>query len=486
MPAPRRASLLASLLTSQLLVACGDDGGGSTQDTATTTAADTTAAAGTSTGVPTTGSDDAGVESVRPNWHEDVAPLVAAHCQSCHSAGGIAPFSLGTYAESKDWALLMAQSVAGGQMPPWHALETDECAPPYAYKHDARLSDDEKALFQAWADQDAPEGDPARAAPLPEPPSLDLAGPSTTVLADAEVAIAKSGPKSDFFHCLSIDPANTDTVYLDGLQVIPGNRKIVHHVLIFVDAQGASAGWAGGIKQDCGGGSGINGGQLIGAWVPGAMPIETPTDVGVELTPGTRLILNVHYHAAATEETDVGTGVALRWETSPPAWQSIFALIGAPGVGSSLQGPLMIPAGAAGHVEEYEYTIGAGGQSFPDLLDVRVWTVMNHMHKVGVDMRVWVEDRDTGDATCLLHTPRWDYNWQRSYAFDAPITGTFRVRSGDKVRVRCVYDNTLANPGVQEILAESGLKEPIDIGLGEGTLDEMCLTGVGVAIKGGL
>jgi hypothetical protein len=214
------------------------------------------------------------------------------------------------------------------------------------------------------------------------------------------------------------------------------------------------------------------------------MPMEAPADVGTEMPAGTRLILNVHYHAPPEgPATDKGTGLALRWSTTPPAWQTYFTLIGAPGVGQSLNGPLMIPAGEQGHVEEYEYTVA---ENVPDIVDVRVWTVLNHMHKVGVDMRAWVVDRDSGEETCLLHTPRWDFNWQRSYAFDAEIGESVRVRGGDKVRVRCVYDNTAANPGVQAMLMEAGLDAPVDVGLGEGTLDEMCLAGVGVAIRGGL
>jgi hypothetical protein len=106
------------------------------------------------------------------------------------------------------------------------------------------------------------------------------------------------------------------------------------------------------------------------------------------------------------------------------------------------------------------------------------------MHKVGVDMRVTLEDRDTGVETCLLQTPRWDFNWQRSYAYDTPITSAQRVRGGDIIHVRCTYDNTLDNPGVQDMLSEVGLDAPVDVSLGEGTLNEMCLTGLGVAIKG--
>lgn len=480
-----------ALLPSLALLACGGPGHADSDGAdPTTTASATTAATGEptpTTAVDTVDSADTGVDAVRPNWHEDIAPLVAAHCQSCHLSGGIAPFAMSSYDETRPWAPVMAAAVMDATMPPWHAVETDECQPPFGFKHDARLSAAEQALFQGWADAGAPEGDPKLAAPLPEPPSLDLAGATRTVLSSAELDLPAAGFVRDYFHCLSIDPGNSETVYLDGLQVIPGNRGVVHHVLIYVDPNGASASWAGGVKKNCGGGAGISGPvQLIGGWVPGALPIEPPADVGSELPPGTRLILNVHYHAAATPEVDTGTGLALRWKTTPPRWSSLFQLIGAPGLGTSLNGPLMIPAGAKGHVEEYVWTVSNGGQTIPDLVDIRLWAALNHMHKVGVDMRVSIEDRDTGVETCLLQTPRWDYNWQRSYAYDTPITSAHRVRGGDKIRVRCTYDNSLDNPGVRDILTEVGLDFPVDITLGEGTLNEMCLTGLGVAIKTGL
>jgi hypothetical protein len=46
--------------------------------------------------------------------------------------------------------------------------------------------------------------------------------------------------------------------------------------------------------------------------------------------------------------------------------------------------------------------------------------------------------------------------------------------------VRCTYDNTLDNPFVRRMLMELGLQEPIEVTLGEQSLDEMCLGVFGV------
>ena len=37
--------------------------------------------------------------------------------------------------------------------------------------------------------------------------------------------------------------------------------------------------------------------RLVAGWVPGGLPMEPPQGVAVELPAGSRLVLNVHYHA---------------------------------------------------------------------------------------------------------------------------------------------------------------------------------------------
>jgi hypothetical protein len=297
---------------------------------------------------------------------------------------------------------------------------------------------------------------------------LDMGG-SITVEAEPNVL--------DQFHCLTFDPGLTEDVYLDGLQVIAGNTKIVHHVLVFVDEAAGSADWEDGIRRDCGGGSGVPGARLVAAWVPGGLPTEPPADVGIKVLAGSRIVFNVHYHANVLgPEIDDTTAVALRYTTNVPAWVSEFRLLGAPGDGDSVTGEFLIPAGAVDHEETIEWVVPPLGD-----IEVRLWAAGNHMHKVAVDAKVSIT-RD-GEEQCLVQTPRWDFGWQRMYEYDLPIDEGFRVETGDVFRIRCTYDNSLANPGVISALAEVGLDTPRDVQLGEATLDEMCLAGVGVAFR---
>lgn len=460
------------------LASCGGDDepaqtGTATEGTSSTPATDDGATAATD--ADSTGDT---AEPLRPNWHEDIAPFVAANCQGCHTEGAVAPFAMDSYEQTGALGPAMLLQVEARVMPPWHAVETDECTPPDAFMHDARLSEEQIQMMRDWVDLGMPEGDPENAAPIPEPPSQDLATPTTTVTMNASVTVQPEGSTLDFFHCLSFDPGNTEDVFVDGLQVLPGNQSIAHHTLMYIDVDGESAAWEDGVAYDCGGGAGnLDNVQLIGAWVPGSRPTETPDGVGILLPAGARIVYNMHYHASVDgAQTDDTTGVALRWSTTPPEYVSQFTLIGAPGAGTVTTPPFLIPAGASGHEEVVEYEV-------PDLgpVEIRVWAVLNHMHKVGVDMHTSVIQG--GDETCLVQTPNWDFDWQRSYVYDTDIGNTLQVQPGDTVRVRCTYENTMDNPAVASALAEVGLSEPQDVVLGEGTLDEMCLAGVGVAYR---
>ena len=67
-----------------------------------------------------------------PTFHKDVEAILQQHCQTCHSPGHIAPFSLLTYADAKSVAGLMEKDTTAKIMPPC-AMPTFywlTCAPP--------------------------------------------------------------------------------------------------------------------------------------------------------------------------------------------------------------------------------------------------------------------------------------------------------------------------------------------------------------------
>ncbi len=474
----------ALTITAVAMFGCG--GGGQTTEASATEASATSTESGTDSGTDS----DSG-EAAAPTWHQDIAPLVAGRCAGCHEAGGIAPFSLTSYEDAKGWASLLADAIEDGSMPPFLAAETDECQPRHGWKNDLRLNDAEQALLRAWADAGAPEGDPTNAAPLPEPPSTDLADADESFMIPSGITV--DGNK-DKFVCYSIDPGYDLDAWINGIQIRPGNPKIVHHVLIYIDENGTSADLADENGQyDCFGGPGIGNTSLIGAWAPGMPPSETPPDTAYRIAAGARIIVNVHYHPTGSgPEVDDSTSLDLRYHPSLPTYLALMQLIGNEysswGDGFGLQpGPnddngiqFKIPAGADEHSETMILRLD-------DIPDLRIFAAGTHMHYVGTNMQVQLKHAnpqgDEPDTECLVETPDWDFGWQRTYDYDAPLDQVPQIRSGDQLYLRCDYNNSLSNPFVVDALNQQNLDAPVDVYLGEETLDEMCLGVFGVALK---
>jgi hypothetical protein len=428
--------------------------------------------------------------SAGPTWHHDVAPLVSFRCSGCHREGGIGPFSLTSYETARPFAAAMAAATASGRMPPWHAIETSECQPRYKWRGDQRLTAEEKALLQRWADGGAPAGDPAGAPALRPPTSTALANPSKRVFLPAPYALPAGG--RDVFRCFSLPHVFEQDSWLNGLQVVPGNSKVVHHVLVWLDQDGEGMRKAGAEgSYPCFGAPGFQS-SLLGAWAPGAQGLDAPPTVGLRVPKGSRIIMNVHYHPGPAAETD-NSAIDLRWATEPPLLELKLSLPGnartaaaglMAGPADPPEGPdFSIPAGAKGHEERMLITIG-------DTLPTPAWivTVGTHMHYVGTGMKVEVDrsQRAGGPPSgepareCLIETPRYDFHWQRGYAYEAPVTMLPTLMKGDQLHLRCRYDNTLDNPYVAAALREQGLAAPREVRIGEQTLDEMCLGIVGV------
>src|SRR5271166_3977736 len=89
---------------------------------------------------------------------KDVAPILQAHCQSCHRPNNIAPMSLLTYQEARPWARSIKQQVVQRNMPPWFE---DRAVGIQKFKNDPSLTDQEIATIAKWVDGGAVQGNPA-------------------------------------------------------------------------------------------------------------------------------------------------------------------------------------------------------------------------------------------------------------------------------------------------------------------------------------
>jgi hypothetical protein len=429
-------------------------------------------------------------------FNKDIQPLLQSHCQTCHVAGGIAPMPLVTYQDAQTFAQSMKDQTASRTMPPWGARPQASCTPRFGWKEDPSLTDAQIAMLASWADGGAPEG-LASDLKAGNPPAIpDLANATNKLKPASAYSLAGS---TDQFHCFVLDPGTTSDMYMNGSHVLPGNPTIVHHVLVYSVPAGSTIPAQTNGGYDCFGGANITGpSNLIAAWAPGALPSEYPSDVGVPVAAGTKLVMQIHYHphANANPAPDQTT-FEMRLTATKPTYFIAPTLIGnaskagkTPSLGlqpdpDDRNGTVefRIPANSANHTETMNFEIPQAISS----LSPRIYGLGAHMHLVGVNEQVSLHRAapvapDPTDE-CLLSVPEWDFNWQRRYDYATDISTLPSATAGDVMQVKCNYNNTMSNSALATSLTSQGMKSPIDVSLGESTLDEMCIANVNFIYK---
>ncbi len=436
-----------------------------------------------------TGSTPDATPTARATWYQDVAPIAAKHCMSCHRTGGIAPFSLTDYDDARENAPMLLAPIDSGVMPPFDAREEADCTPRFGWKDDPRLSAQEIATIHAWVEDGA---QPGTVTDVPPPPNTDLTGVTQTL--KPLVPFTASGDR-DLFMCTVLDP-NTTGEWLTGMQVRPGNPNVVHHVVLTeleagTDQNTLVAQHGIGMPWDCSN-MATPGGFVVNIWTPGNEPLQTDGTLAVPIAAGAKLVMQIHYHPAGKVNDPDTTSVDLRTTLSWP--QKMYFVTA---LGNATTAPLLlsdpddrsptipefrIPANKADHTESMRFPItDLGG-----LTDVRIYSVNPHMHLLGTHIAGQIQravPTSAQPANECLANGNWNFDWQRTYLYDTTLASLPTISVGDVIDVQCHWNNTLDNPFEQRALADAGLVAPVDVTLGEGqSTDEMCLEIFGLAI----
>jgi hypothetical protein len=389
-----------------------------------------------------------------PTYCKDVAPILRNHCVECHRKGQVAPFGLETYEQARKRASDISSVVEDRVMPPWKAVRHFGVK----FRGDRSLSDGEIATITRWADADAPEGNPADLPPARHF-SEDWARGAPDLVLDtgADFAVPASG--EDVYRCFVVPTNLPNDVYVSGIEYRPGNRRVVHHVLSYVDTSGE------GRKKDaldaepgypCYAGPDVDSIGDMGGWAPGIEPSQLPDGFGKVLPRQSDIIVQIHYHPSGKPETD-RTRVGLYFARKPVrrtlqragAWNPTLVL---PTDGPN---PSRIEAKAS-------WTIP---------VDVIAVACAPHMHLLGRDMIMSLRFPD-GRAQDLVKIDDWDFNWQSAYRFATPML----LPKGTVLNVVAHYDNTAANP-------RNPNRPPRVVKWGEATTDEMCIGFIVIAKK---
>jgi mono/diheme cytochrome c family protein len=161
-------------------------------------------------------------------FSRDVAPIFFKSCVNCHRPGEVAPMSLLTYKEARPWARSIKEKVATREMPPWHADPAHG-----TFSNDRRLTQEQINTITAWVDQGAKEGNPKD---MPAAPRFadgwNIGKPDVVLSMSEEFTLDAEGP--DEYQYFEIQTNFKEDKYVQMAEARPGNRKIVHHIIAFI------------------------------------------------------------------------------------------------------------------------------------------------------------------------------------------------------------------------------------------------------------
>ena len=389
-------------------------------------------------------------------YNKDVAPLLQKHCTGCHRPNDVAPMSLMTYDEVLPFARMIRENVVQRKMPPWHA------DPAFGeFNNDARLTDEEIATFDAWVKGGAKRGEAAANPSESGPSALANTASGWHIKPDVVFTIPEfTVPRTaqDDYEYIYVPTNFKEDKWIQAAEVLPGDRRVVHHATVSVIDQGEVAkhlerhGKAdegedqyhyrtgkvlhmrpeapvindGCAAPDGGGVPGTPSGYLNivpAIYLPGHLAETRPPGYALRIPAGGYLQFQIHYSNHHGLDLKDRTSIGLVFAREPvqheigqyEIWNNMF----------------LIPANDANHRTTSCFTLPK---------DVIVVAYTAHMHFRGKSMLTKAIYPD-GREQVLLYVPNYDFRWQETYF----LKNQFLLPKGTKLMTVAYFDNSKNN-----------------------------------------
>lgn len=296
------------------------------------------------------------------------------------------------------------------------------------------MPEEEKQLLYQWVENGIPKGSPSD---LPAKAEFvdgwALGKPDMVISMPEPITVSVDGVVP--YQYITIDPGFTEGKWVRASEVRPGVRSVVHHVVVFINPPGGDP-----ILEERGFGF-----ETVGAYVPGAPPMELEDGVARYVPAGSTFVFQMHYTPDGTEHKDQSK-IGLYFADPATIRRTIQT-----GVVANLD--FVIPPHAENHAVE-------GAHRFSH--DMELHALVPHMHYRGKSFRFEVT-YPNGSREILLDVPRYDFNWQNTYRLAKPKF----VPEGTLLKCTAHFDNS-----------ENNLSNPdptIPVKWGEQTWEEMMI-----------
>ena len=348
------------------------------------------------------------------SYSEDIAPILAENCATCHRDGGIAPFAMDSHAIVQGWSPMIREVLMTKRMPPG---QIDPHVGSFSNDYVLAVEDQQKLIhwIEAGAKKDGATD-----------PLAQLVWPETKwALGEPDLIVKvppQNIPATGILDYITVEvPIDLDRDrWVRASQYIPGDRTVLHHTLNDLVPPGAT-----GRRGFLGGGDANQ--ANITAYIPGAEPAIEPPNTGGLLQAGSTLRLQLHYTTMGKETVDASEiGIWFYPDDQVPTERM------------SGQCACIFPMGWT-NIPPFDPDFELS-QSVTLQQDAYMQSFLPHMHFRGKRMRFTAYYPD-GTEQELINIANYNYNWQISYKLEEPIF----MPAGTKIVALGAYDNSTQN-----------------------------------------
>ena len=376
-------------------------------------------------------------------FNKHVAPIIFNNCTPCHHENGTAPFPLESYKDVSKRATFIKYVTETRYMPPWKA------DPHYrTFANEKTLTEKEINTIKKWVEQGAVKGKGKPEADLPAFKSGSQLNKTPDLVLKMREPFIIPGNNEQTYICYKIPFELEEKKYVQAIEFVPGNKKLVHHasyqvlaVAEDVDIYNSNDYFIFGDddyiddQHDYGffnlySEKGIPPKEVFhNGWLPGNSPQQYPEGVGFEMPQrGIFMIRNLHYAPSPIEEKDQSE-IHIYFTNKPVSRNIQFITFKPTGIDYSK--PNVIPADT---LIKYEMNIKVGQ-------NLSLISINPHMHLLGKNFKAFVLTPKK-DTIPLVDIPDWDFQWQEFYQFKKLL----KLPAGSVVHAEAWFDNTNNNP----------------------------------------
>jgi hypothetical protein len=263
-------------------------------------------------------------------------------------------------------------------------------------------------------------------------------------MSDEEVDIKAEGVED--YRYYTVDPGFTEDKWVRIAECLPGNRGVVHHIIVFISPPGSNRFAGRGRSEEDqnlslrerkarererraarerrrGEDRDVAGFGFLAGFAPGTRPLDLGPGYAKKIPAGSQLVFQMHYTPNGTPQKD-RSAIGLIFEDEKNVTHQLSTT-------NAAYQNLEIPP------HESHYEVSATKKFTRDAI---MMSLFPHMHVRGKSFRYEITYPD-GKHEVLLDVPVYDFNWQNSFVLAEPKL----IPAGSEMLCTAVFDNSEEN-----------------------------------------